>query len=44
MAIPEAMNAEEIFRRYQESLKSFGPNTRHYTTSPLALYEDLCPM
>jgi hypothetical protein len=44
MVIPEVTSAEEIFKRYQESLKNFGPNIRHCTTSPLALYEGLYPM
>ena len=44
MAIPEVTSAGEIFKKYQECLKIFCPNTHHCTTSPLALCEGLCPM
>jgi len=44
MAIPEVTSAGEIFKKYQECLKIFYPNTHHCTTSPLALCEGLCPM
>jgi len=43
MAIPEVTSAGEIFKKYQECLNIFCPNTHHCTTSPLALCEGLCP-
>jgi hypothetical protein len=44
MTILQVISVEEIFKRCQECLKNFGPNTHHCTTSPLALCEGLCPM